>query len=209
MLRYNTFFGVGAREGATFHAAAPEIVFNSLHETVKVCQENYASPFNCYFRTFNSAFPDTDVFFGSRGSFYDFFPKTGSFETGPPYTEEVMERMIYHLQSLLESKDAGPLSFVVFVPDWREPLQKCQEIMESKDFAYTQRIIQLKGGKYFYVAGDQHKKSKATDPKERFFSLPFETTIYILQNELGKEKFPLTDQYIQELNRVLHLDRSS
>lgn len=208
MLRYDTFFGTGAREGSTFHAAATEVVFDAMRDKFSVSQENYASPFNCYFRTFNSAFPDTDVFFGSRGSFYDFSPQTGSFETGPPYTEEVMERMIYHLESLLRSPDAGPLSFFVFVPDWREPLQVCQQIMESKEFPFTREIIHLNGGKYFYVSGDQHKKRDATNPKERFFALPFETKIYLLQNDLGKEKWPANAALMKELDRILHLDRS-
>ena len=26
-----------------------------------------------------------------------------------------------HLQALLEQKDAGPLSFIVFIPDWTDP----------------------------------------------------------------------------------------
>lgn len=38
------------------------------------------------------------MFFGSVGSFFDFTPLEGSFETGPPYTEEVMDKMADRLE---------------------------------------------------------------------------------------------------------------
>ena len=69
--RYQTLFGKpnegGKREGAMFHAAAPETLFRLLGEKMDVLHECFASPFNCYFRSYCSAFPDTDGVFGSSG----------------------------------------------------------------------------------------------------------------------------------------------
>ena len=64
------------------HAAAPESVFLFLHQRLGVRMEFFASPLNCYFRRFCSAFPDTDRFFGSMGSVFDFFPRTGELVVG-------------------------------------------------------------------------------------------------------------------------------
>lgn len=72
--RYTSFFGTEKNEGKSFHCATPAPVFQILHEQLQVCQENFASPLNCYFKRYNSAFPDIDVFFGSLGSFYDLKP---------------------------------------------------------------------------------------------------------------------------------------
>lgn len=47
--RYKTFIGDEA-EGGAFHAAAPETTFDTLREDFGVCQEQFASPFNCHFR---------------------------------------------------------------------------------------------------------------------------------------------------------------
>lgn len=40
--------------------------------------ECFSSPLTSYFRQFCSAFPDTDGYFGSRGSFLEFAPVEGS-----------------------------------------------------------------------------------------------------------------------------------
>jgi phosphorylated CTD-interacting factor 1 len=180
--RYATFFG--NNEGATFHAASPSTVFRFLKTELGVCQENFASPLNCYFRYFNSAFPDIDVHFGSLGSFFDYKPTYGSFETGPPYTEEVMDRMANHLESLLMGS-AQPLSFVVFVPDWQNPISPGLKTMHQSKF--NQGELLLKGGSYEYVLGTQHITP------DRHFLIPFDTRLFFLQNEAGASKWPITD----------------
>merc|ERR1712137_1207134 len=94
--RYVTFIGLDPSEdghrGGNMHAAAPETVFSWLREEMEVQCELFASPLNCYFSKFFSAFPDVDAAFGSLGSFFDVecLPE-GSYEVGPPYTEEVLE----------------------------------------------------------------------------------------------------------------------
>jgi phosphorylated CTD-interacting factor 1 len=190
--RYATFFG--NKEGATFHAASPSTVFRFLKTELGVCQENFASPLNCYFRNFNSAFPAIDVHFGSLGSFFDFKPTTGSFETGPPYTEEVMDRMATHIEVLLSSSEL-PLSFVVFVPDWQTPPSPGLVTMDLSK--YKRAVLLLKGGSYEYVLGNQH-----TTP-DRHFVLPFDTRLFFLQNDAGSQKWPVTDQIIERFQSEL------
>lgn len=111
--RYTTFIA----KAGQMQAAAPEDVFEAMREDFGVCMESFGSPLNCYFQRFGSAFPDTDVHFGSVGSFFRNEPVEGSFETGPPYVKETMDRMAVRLDKLLAASNR-PLSFIVFVPDW-------------------------------------------------------------------------------------------
>lgn len=57
--------------------------------TAGVTMECFASPLNCRYAAFCSAFPDTDAAFGSVGSFFHFRPHTGAFQANPPFVPEV------------------------------------------------------------------------------------------------------------------------
>ncbi len=60
-------FGSGVNEGSGLQGALPVPVFEALNKQFGVTFECFASPLNCYFKQFCSAFPDIDGFFGSRG----------------------------------------------------------------------------------------------------------------------------------------------
>ena len=64
--------------------------------------------------------PDIDSYFGSRGPILEFKPHCGSFEANPPFCEELMDGVVGHFERLLEDS-AEPLSFIVFLPEWRDP----------------------------------------------------------------------------------------
>ncbi|XP_025030524.1 phosphorylated CTD-interacting factor 1 isoform X3 [Python bivittatus] len=65
--RYQMMFGVGLYEGTGLQGALPVHVFEALHKLFGVSFECFASPLNCYFKQYCSAFLDTDGYFGSRG----------------------------------------------------------------------------------------------------------------------------------------------
>lgn len=69
--RYQSFLGnvtaTAVQESEGTQAALPVSVFECLHRQFGVTFECFASPMNCYFRQFCSAFGDTDTYFGSRG----------------------------------------------------------------------------------------------------------------------------------------------
>ena len=60
--RYNAYFGL-AGEGAQNQGALPIPVLECLNKQFGVTVECFASPFNCYFRQYCSAFPDIDSYF--------------------------------------------------------------------------------------------------------------------------------------------------
>ena len=136
MSRYQTFFRNNEmiNEGYGMQAALPKKVFQALNIALNVKQEMFASPFNCYFRTYCSAFYDTDAYFGSVGSFFDFEPsEDGSFECNPPFTEEVIERMADRIDYLLTNSKFA-LSFIVFIPEWLDPPTPGLVKMEKSKF---------------------------------------------------------------------------
>ena len=66
--RYTGYYGLSAKdEGAQNQGAVPVTVLECLNKHFGVTFECFASPLNCYFRQFCSAFPDLDSYFGSRG----------------------------------------------------------------------------------------------------------------------------------------------
>lgn len=68
--RYATYSG----KNQIFQSSLSLPVMECLNRCFGVTFECFASPLNCYFRQFCSAFPDTDAYFGSRG--YDNFKYT-------------------------------------------------------------------------------------------------------------------------------------
>lgn len=209
--RYITFIGLDPSDkdasGGNMHAAAPETVFSWLKEELGVGCEVFASPLNCYFSTYFSAFPDVDAPFGSRGSFFDvgLLPE-GSYEVGPPYTEEVMELTARKLLAQLQHPEAGALSFVLFVPDWAGA--GALELLDGPSFsAFRQSrhggpFALAKGRDHHYVTGAQFFVDKGADTTRRYYTVPHGTRVYVLQNAAGAERWPFT----QDSERAL-LDR--
>lgn len=113
----------------------------------------------------------------------DFAPLSGSFEANPPFCEELMDAMVSHFevgvlptdgagtiaegpsgqdlistpsfppQKLLESSPE-PLSFIVFIPEWREPPTPALTRMEQSRFKRHQLV--LPAFEHEYRSGSQH-----------------------------------------------------
>ncbi|EFX70511.1 hypothetical protein DAPPUDRAFT_61197, partial [Daphnia pulex] len=117
MKRYKSYIGdVTCNEGKDCESSLLFAVFERLKEHFGVTFECFASPLNCYFRQYCSLFPETDGYFGSRGSVFEFEPTSGSFQANPPFCQEVINRMMTHFERILSSSN-DPLSFIVFIRD--------------------------------------------------------------------------------------------
>jgi len=206
--RYVTFIGLDPSEaglvGGNMHAAAPEKVFVWLREQLGVRCELFASPLNCYFSHFCSAFPDVDAPFGSLGSFFDAdFVREGSYEVGPPYTEEVLELTSRRLLQLFRNPSAGPLSFVLFVPDW--PGAGGLEILDGPEFASFRRsqhggpFVLARGRDHHYVSGIQFFADAGEDAARRYYVVPHGTRVYVLQNDAGAVAWKFTKEHERAL----------
>ncbi|NP_001089204.1 phosphorylated CTD interacting factor 1 S homeolog [Xenopus laevis] len=191
--RYQVMFGTAQYEGSGLQGALPVHVFQTLHKVFEVTLECFASPLNCYFKQYCSAFPDTDGYFGSRGPCLSFFPVSGSFEANPPFSEELMDAMVTHFENLLESSDQ-PLSFIIFIPEWRDPPTPALTRMESSRFKRHQLL--LTAFQHEYRSGSQHMCKR----EELYYKAVHNTAVIFLQNEPGFLKWTPTAERVQELS---------
>lgn len=190
--RYQAMFGAGVHEGTGLQGALPVPVFEALHKQFGVSFECFASPLNSYFKQFCSAFPDCDGFFGSRGPFLSFSPVSGSFEANPPFCEELMDAMVSHFEDLLE-RSSEPLSFIVFVPEWRDPPTPALTRMESSRFKRHQ--LTVPAFEHEYRSGSQHTCKR----EEMYYKAVHGTAVLFLQNSAGFAKWEPTAERVQEL----------
>ncbi|KAG5508227.1 hypothetical protein JKF63_05483 [Porcisia hertigi] len=140
LLRYRTLFGEhGYNQGP--QAAVPPPVMEQLAATFEISAEAFASPLNAQLPQFCSLFPDTDVYFGSLGSFFDLqFGGAGGdthvlrsptstgctatplpgchFEVNPPFDTTLLRHMATHLLSGLEraQESSQSLLFLIVLP---------------------------------------------------------------------------------------------
>uniref|UniRef100_A0A8C2JDD2 mRNA (2'-O-methyladenosine-N(6)-)-methyltransferase n=1 Tax=Cyprinus carpio TaxID=7962 RepID=A0A8C2JDD2_CYPCA len=190
--RYQMMFGSGVNEGSGLQGALPVPIFEALNKQFGVTFECFASPLNCYFKQFCSAFPDIDGFFGSRGPFLRFSPVSGSFEANPPFCEELMDAMVTHFEDLLE-RSSEPLSFIIFVPEWRDPPTPALTRMEASRFRRHQMI--MPPFEHEYRSGSQHICKR----EEIYYKSVHGTAVIFLQNNAGFSKWEPTTERIQEL----------
>ena len=73
-------------------------------------------------------------------SILEFRPHCGSFEANPPFCEELMDATIVHIEKLLEDT-LEPLSFIVFLPEWREPAPPPLLKLEASRWKRRQLIV--------------------------------------------------------------------
>nr|CAD7426340.1 unnamed protein product [Timema monikensis] len=190
--RYNAFLGGSLNEGQGTQGALPVTVFECLNRMFGVTFECFASPLNCYFKQYCSVFPDTDSYFGSRGPFLDFKPVSGSFEANPPFCEELMEAMVNHFERLL-ADSPEPLSFIVFIPEWRDPAPNALLKLEASHFKRKQVVVPA--FEHEYRHGFQHLISKS----ELNVRSAHGTLVVWLQNNSGYQRWGPTEERVEAL----------
>ena len=87
----------------------------------------------------------------------EFKPVSGSFEANPPFCEELMDSMVTHFERLL-SESSEPLSFVVFIPEWREPAPPVLKRLEESSWKRRQVVVPT--FEHEYRHGYQHIVAK-------------------------------------------------
>uniref|UniRef100_A0A3P9KEG6 mRNA (2'-O-methyladenosine-N(6)-)-methyltransferase n=1 Tax=Oryzias latipes TaxID=8090 RepID=A0A3P9KEG6_ORYLA len=190
--RYQVMFGSSNNEGTGLQGALPVSVFEALNRQFGVSFECFASPLNCYFKQYCSAFPDIDGFFGSRGPFLSFRPVSGSFEANPPFCEELMDRMVTHFEDLLE-QSSEPLSFIIFIPEWRDPVTPALTRMEESRFLRHQ--LSVSAYEHEYRSGSQHVCKR----EDMYYRAVHGTAVLFLQNDAGFAKWAPTPERLAEL----------
>lgn len=180
-------------QGAGLQAGVPGKVMDTLLETLDCSMECFASPLNCRYEGFASAF-DIDRAFGSLGSFFqlDFLNdgKGGCYQANPPFCERVIQSFNDRMHKILQKSSVAmagesevPLMFVVFVPVWKES-QAYTEGLLANEFL-TEHLV-LPHSKHWYTEGTQHRR------KSSFRVASFDTSILFYQNAAATKKWPIT-----------------
>jgi hypothetical protein len=185
LCRYSLLGGHGSQ------AALSEHGFSVLASKLGVQMECFASPLNCHFPQYCSAFADTDQPFGSSGTFFDFYPTEGSFEANPPFVPEVMSEMVKHMESLLRAAP-GALSFAVIVPSWPEVVA-WKRLQKSK---WRYAGFTVAAADHGFCNGAQHES------RDRYRPSSFATEMIFLQNEAGAARWPVTADIETEIRNA-------
>ncbi|KAK8803262.1 hypothetical protein WA158_000956 [Blastocystis sp. Blastoise] len=183
-----------------YQMALPNKVFHILVDQMKVSHECFASPFNCYepLGSYCSRCLDTDQYFGSKGSFFDFYPEEGSFEANPPFVEECMLRCITHIKKLLNNT-LKPLSFVLIVPNWKDfaclsyQLTIWKDLDRNEKNGFLVKEITVSSQNHVYRNGMGHQEQC----KDMFAKA--DSILFVLQNEAGRVTYPWTDSIESEI----------
>ena len=192
LARYASARGTHHKAG-TMQAAAPGAVFSALRETFGVEAELCASPVNCHWRVFGSAFLDVDRHFGSFGDAFAFAPRRGSFQANPPFDPSFIERLAGRLDALLRRADPDePLSFCVIVPHW--PDRRCWKALTGSPFARAP-ILHLRKKRHAYVAGARGTRAARATPASASSDAVF------LQNEAGARRWPVSAETTRAIER--------
>lgn len=82
---------------------------------------------------------------------------SGSFEANPPFSEELMEASVNHMERLL-TDSPEPLSFIVLMPDYRDPTPVALDRLESSQFKRKQ--VTVPAYEHEFRHGFQHVLNK-------------------------------------------------
>jgi Phosphorylated CTD interacting factor 1 WW domain len=190
LLRYAIVQGAFT-QGAGLHAALPGACFDALFQHLNVRMECFASPLNSRYARFCTAFPDTDVFFGGCGSFFDFAPEYGFFQSNPPFISEVISSMASRMTELLTDSQQ-PLGFLVIVPAWTDT--RAWRELDSHPFKRYHFIVDQRD--HAFCEGAQHLR------KSRQRVSTCDTSVFVLQNASAAKIWPVTKVLENHIRRA-------
>lgn len=174
-----------ALKGAGYQCAVPGKAFEAVRGKLGHTIECFASPLNCHYDRFCSAFGALEAKFGSLGSFFDFDPQEGSFEANPPFVPEVMDAMLERIEMLLGDDSRGPLSFLVVVPAWGAGVATCRQMENSR---YSRANVRIDASSHGFCDGGQHLDSV----RDRHRPSSWDTAVTLMQNEAGAAQWPVS-----------------
>jgi hypothetical protein len=189
-------------QGAGLQAGVPGSVMDALLQHFDCRIECFASPLNCRYDRFASAFPDVDCPFGSLGSFFEWIRQVQKdlhdenadndaandgvcYQANPPFCDGVIQELSTTISTVIsdnyEQKSQRPIMFVVFVPAWHDT--PCYQLLLENEYLAYHNL--LKQGDHWYAEGTRHRR------RDSFRVASFDTCILFYQNEAARRKWDL------------------
>jgi hypothetical protein len=159
----------------------PPAAFDMLGSRFATAHECFASPLNNTLPSFCSLFPDTDIFFGSRGNFFDFEPSVGCFVVHTSPDSQIMQDACDHIVHLLTSSEQALCFCLVMPAERRVPIT---DLVETKHASLIRECTELPRGQHCYLSGCQHRLEGKGEHQGRAVEKG-ESHLYWLQNDLG------------------------
>ena len=196
LARYASAMGGLKRSSGGLHAALPGGVFAALARHLDISVELFASPLNVNpsSSAFCSAHGDVDSAFGSLGSFFEHRPTEGSFEANPPFVDEIVMRMVGHMEELLSRAEAGgrALSFAVIVKKDRD----AAGWRAIRDSTFKRFQMTLWQGEHHYRDGASYHRSSPARPHRAALH---DSSFFLLQTSRGAARWRLDEERWQSI----------
>lgn len=168
-----------------------------LHKKYSVDFELFASSINCYYQNYCSLFYDIEKYFQSKGFFDNISIEKGFYVANPPFDNKIMENMSKQfVKALKQSKE--PISILITIPEWDKKEYggfKSLELLKESKFITFQKIIPKKKARFF-------------DYYEDKVVYPVSIYLIILQNEAGKKKHPIDNEFQNNIEKYFNSSSS-
>ena len=152
--------------------------------------ECFASPLNCYFPAFGSAFEDLDFHFGSVGDFMNLTVDEGICEANPPFSPGLMSLMVDRIEHNIARADKKKksLSFCVVVPTAKNSSTRRPAAQQFALESFNRMVngptcrlhIVLEARKHGYIEGAQHMRPT------RFKDSSYDTSVILIQSKAAR-----------------------
>jgi phosphorylated CTD-interacting factor 1 len=131
----------------------------------------------------------------SIGSFLDQRPLSGGFEANPPFLEEVMAPMAFHILGLLERAQLmnSPLCFICLWPGWDDCVAY-DLLMTSR---FMRKLIVFEKGDHSYKEGLQHRATS-----NQYRRAQARTFVFFMQTDAAQQKWPTTEEKINHFKKA-------
>jgi hypothetical protein len=169
----------------------------SMKEHFDVRHEGFASPIKHTCERFCSMFPDTDVFFGSWGSFYNFEPMQGSFVVQLASSKHMLRESCRHVVDNLQTSTSA-LSFCVVASSMKS-IVNVTDWLDANSARFLRQRTVLRAGKHHFLTGVQHRRVSKTDQPAQVVVGEVDSHIYWLQNDAGASKWPILPDLVAKL----------
>jgi phosphorylated CTD-interacting factor 1 len=173
-------------------------MFALLQKDLSVEHEAFASPLNVTLSSYTSAYPDTDIHFGSSGNFFiiwkEILERGGSFELNPPFVEDhmILVAIIAEYAMMFVTE---PLSMIIVIPSWEDCLAFTM-LKASKYNVLPSQVLNFDRQEHYYQNGSNFDlETPDIRPANG------KTSVFILQNEKGKATYPITPEFIEDFTR--------
>ena len=138
-----------------------------------------------------------DKYFGSKKSFFEFWPETGAYEVNPPFDRDSVARTFHHINEIMVSAESKakadgqeelPLLFIVISPFTTDT---------ADDFLL--RSAKLRAHEHYFTKGFQHRKT------ERHVQ-GMSTTITFIGNDDADRTWAICDATVRKFQAAFSKD---